>query len=59
MFSNFDFGVIYRSLSYLFIDGIAERIRPGSRREPVLAAWRDGRVPLDEYPAGSDGPSDW
>ena len=23
---------------YLFIDGIAERIRPGSRREPVLAA---------------------
>ena len=24
---------------YLFIDGIAERIRPGSRREPVLAAW--------------------
>jgi glucose-6-phosphate 1-dehydrogenase len=27
--------------------------------EPVLAAWRDGRVPLEEYPAGSDGPSDW
>jgi glucose-6-phosphate 1-dehydrogenase len=24
--------------------------------EPVLAAWRDGRVPLEEYPAGSDGP---
>jgi transposase-like protein len=24
---------------YLFIDGIAERIRPGSKREPVLAAW--------------------
>ena len=24
---------------YLFIDGIAERIRPGQRREPVLAAW--------------------
>src|SRR5438874_291930 len=23
---------------------------------PVLAAWADGRVPLDEYPAGSDGP---
>ena len=22
---------------YLFIDGIAERIRPGQRREPVLA----------------------
>lgn len=27
--------------------------------EPVLAAWRDGRVPLEEYPAGSDGPPDW
>jgi glucose-6-phosphate 1-dehydrogenase len=27
--------------------------------EPVLAAWREGLVPLDEYPAGSDGPSDW
>jgi putative transposase len=24
---------------YLFIDGIAERIRPGQRREPVMAAW--------------------
>ena len=24
---------------YLFIDGIAERIRPGQKREPVLAAW--------------------
>jgi glucose-6-phosphate 1-dehydrogenase len=27
--------------------------------EPVLAAWRDGRVPLEEYPAGSDGPEHW
>ena len=27
--------------------------------EPVLAAWREGRVPLEEYPAGSDGPQDW
>ena len=26
-------------IAYLFVDGIAERIRPGSRREPVLAAW--------------------
>jgi glucose-6-phosphate 1-dehydrogenase len=26
--------------------------------EPVLAAWRDGLVPLEEYPAGSDGPED-
>jgi glucose-6-phosphate 1-dehydrogenase len=24
--------------------------------EPVLAAWRENRVPLEEYPAGSDGP---
>ncbi|MBF4576086.1 glucose-6-phosphate dehydrogenase [Frondihabitans sp. VKM Ac-2883] len=27
--------------------------------EPVLAAWRDGSVPLDEYRAGSDGPKAW
>lgn len=27
--------------------------------DPVLAAWRDGRVPLDEYPAGSAGPDAW
>jgi transposase-like protein len=26
-------------ITYLFIDGIAERIRPGQKREPVLAAW--------------------
>ena len=24
--------------------------------EPVLDAWADGAVPLEEYPAGSDGP---
>lgn len=24
--------------------------------EPILAAWAAGRVPLEEYPAGSDGP---
>ena len=24
---------------YLFVDGIAEHIRPGQKREPVLAAW--------------------
>jgi glucose-6-phosphate 1-dehydrogenase len=23
---------------------------------PVLQAWADGQVPLEEYPAGSDGP---
>ncbi len=27
--------------------------------DEVLAAWRDGVVPLDEYAAGSDGPSHW
>jgi putative transposase len=26
-------------IAYLYVDGIAERIRPGQRREPVLAAW--------------------
>ena len=25
-------------ISYLFVDGIAERLRPGALREPVLAA---------------------
>jgi len=27
--------------------------------DPVLAAWRSGAVPLDEYPAGSLGPAHW
>lgn len=27
--------------------------------EPVLEAWRDDRVPLEEYPAGSMGPNGW
>ena len=27
--------------------------------EPVLAAWRDEQVPLEEYPAGSSGPPGW
>ncbi|MFI8305362.1 glucose-6-phosphate dehydrogenase [Streptomyces sp. NPDC085927] len=27
--------------------------------EPVLDAWREGRVPLDDYPAGSAGPTTW
>ena len=26
-------------IAYLFVDGIAERLRAGHRREPVLAAW--------------------
>jgi glucose-6-phosphate 1-dehydrogenase len=27
--------------------------------DPVLQAWRDGEVLMEEYDAGSDGPSDW
>lgn len=27
--------------------------------DAVLASWRTGEVPLDEYPAGSSGPSSW
>jgi len=27
--------------------------------DPVLEAWRKGAVPMDEYPAGSDGPEAW
>src|SRR6201993_2547291 len=37
------------AIVYLFIDGIAERLRPGQRREAVLAAWgigEDGRKVL-------------
>ena len=26
---------------------------------PVVKAWGDGEVPLDDYPAGSDGPESW
>jgi glucose-6-phosphate 1-dehydrogenase len=26
---------------------------------PVLKAWRDDTVPLEDYPAGSDGPEGW
>jgi transposase-like protein len=43
-------------IAYLFIDGIAERIRPGSRREPVLAAWgftTEGKKVLLHLMAGS------
>ena len=41
---------------YLFVDGIAERLRPGQRREAVLAAWgigEDGRKALLGLMAGS------
>jgi len=43
-------------ISYLFVDGIAERIRPGQRREPVLAAWGftvEGKKVLLSLMAGS------
>ncbi|MCP4209171.1 MAG: IS256 family transposase, partial [Shimia sp.] len=36
-FSKRDLGEY--EIAYLFVDGIAERIRPGQRREPVMAAW--------------------
>ncbi len=26
-------------IAYLFVDGIAERLRPCAKREPVLVAW--------------------
>jgi transposase-like protein len=41
---------------YLFVDGIAERIRPGRRREPVMAAWgfgAEGRKVLLHLMTGS------
>jgi transposase-like protein len=41
---------------YLFVDGIAERIRPGQSREPVLAAWSftvEGKKVLLSLMAGS------
>ena len=43
-------------IAYLFIDGIAERLRPGAKREPVLAAWGytvEGRRVLLHLMAGS------
>ena len=43
-------------ISYLFVDGIAERLRPGAKREPVLAAWgytMEGRRVLLHLMAGS------
>lgn len=43
-------------IAYLFVDGIAERLRPGAKREPVLAAWGftiEGRRVLLHMMAGS------
>src|SRR4029077_7301922 len=44
------------AITYLFVDGIAERLRPGAKREPVLAAWgfsNEGRRVLLHMMAGS------
>jgi transposase-like protein len=43
-------------IAYLFVDGIAERLRPGGKREPVLTAWGftlEGRRVLLHLMAGS------
>ncbi len=43
-------------ISYLFVDGITQRIRPEQRREPVLAAWGlavEGKKVLPSLMAGS------
>ncbi len=43
-------------IAYLFVDGIAERLRAGQRREPVLAAWGftlEGKKVLLHLMAGS------
>ena len=45
-----------QAIVYLLVDGIAERLRPGQRREAVLAAWgigADGRKSLLGLMAGS------
>jgi len=44
------------AIVYLFVDGVAERLHPGQRREAVLAAWgvgADGRKVLLALMAGS------
>jgi putative transposase len=44
------------AIAYLYVDGIAERLRPGQKREAVLAAWgigADGRKVLVALMAGS------
>ena len=39
-FSKRDFSE--HAIAYLYVDGIAERLRPGQKREAVLAAWGIG-----------------
>ena len=53
-FSHRDLGEY--DIAYLFVDGVAERIRPGQRREPVLVAWgftAEGKKVLLHMMAGS------
>ena len=49
--------------AYLFTIGVRPQARgQGHGRtliQPVLDAWKRGDVPLEDYPAGSDGPADW
>jgi hypothetical protein len=48
-------------ITYLFVDGIAERLRPDGKREPVLAAWGftiEGRRVLLHMMAGSKEDAD-
>ncbi|MCB9967039.1 MAG: transposase [Geminicoccaceae bacterium] len=56
-YQEFPAGVISASTrSFIFVDGIAERIRPGRSAEPVLAAWgiaTDGKKVLLGLMAGS------
>ncbi len=41
-------------IAYLYVDGIAERLRPGQKREAVLAVWGHRRRWM-QGPAGGDG----
>ena len=54
-FAQRDLSEMYE-IAYLFVDGIAERLRPGAKREPVLATWGftiEGRRVLLHLMAGS------
>ena len=42
------------AIAYLYVDGIAERLRPGQKREAVLAAWGIGDR-WAQGPGGVDG----
>jgi hypothetical protein len=44
------------AIAYLYVDGIAERLRPGQKREAVLAARDIGAVASDRASAGERHP---